>query len=436
MLKAKYVSVGYSAGAIGMIEAVRKFDKKSPILCVTKENYPAYGRPAIVDYAMHKIDEDGIFYKGKDYSKMRNVDMVLGTAVTGIDAKAHTLALSNGEQVSYEKLLINTGGKPISPPLPGKELKGVMHFFNLDEAKEMRRMAKEEGCRTAVVIGGGLIGLKATEALCHLGIKVTMVELMPVILSRSLDALSSRMMTEKLQKAGVNVITGSSVKEIIGDSKVRKVKLDNGTEIDTDLVYIAIGVTPDTELAERSGIKANKGIELDRRLQTSQKDIYAAGDAAKGYNFLTNSDMVIAIWPVARKMGHVAGLNMMGMEREYDGSIPMNSLYFEDLYTISYGESNPQDPKGYEILEKMYPDGKSYRKIVIKDDRIVGAVFVNDISRAGIVKGLMFECVPASKYKDQLLKKDFSFVHLPKDYREKVYTVPFIDLEVPKECKV
>ena len=435
MLKAKYVSVGYSAGAIGMIEAVRKFDKKSPVLCVTKENYPAYGRPAIVDYAMHKIDEEGIFYKGNDYSKMRGVDVKMGAAVTEINAKAHTLTLSDGEQVSYEKLLINTGGKPISPPLPGKELKGVMHFFNLDEAKEMRRQAKEMGVRSAVVIGGGLIGLKATEALCHLGVKVTMVELMPMILSRSLDALSSQMMTDKLRKAGVEVITGSSVKEIIGDTKVRKVKLDGGREIETELVYIAIGVTPDTELAEKTGIKVNKGIELDRRMQTSQKDIYAAGDAAKGYNFLTNSDMVIAIWPAARKMGFYAGLNMMGVDREYDGSIPMNSLYFEDLYTISYGDSNPQDPKGYEIMEKSYDNGKSYRKIVIKDNRIVGAVFVNDISRAGVVKGLMYECVPVAKYKDLLLKKDFSFVHLPKDYRDSVYTVPFIDLKVPESCK-
>lgn len=435
MLKAKYVSVGYSAGAIGMIEAVRKFDKKSPILCVTKENYPAYGRPAIVDYAMHKIDEEGIFYKGKDYSKIRGVDVKMGAAVTEINAKAHTLTLSDGEQVSYEKLLINTGGKPISPPLPGKELKGVMHFFNLDEAKEMRRQAKEMGVKNAVVIGGGLIGLKATEALCHLGVKVTMVELMPMILSRSLDALSSQMMTDKLRKAGVEVITGSSVKEIIGDTKVRKVKLDNGREIETELVYIAIGVTPDTELAEKSGIKVNKGIDLDRRMQTSQKDIYAAGDAAKGYNFLTNSDMVIAIWPVARKMGFYAGLNMMGVDREYDGSIPMNSLYFEDLYTISYGDSNPQDPKGYEIMEKSYDNGKSYRKIVVKDNQIVGAVFVNDISRAGVVKGLMYECVPIAKYKDLLLKKDFAFVHLPKDYRDSVYTVPFIDLKVPDSCK-
>lgn len=435
MLKAKYVSVGFSAGAIGMIEAIRKYDKKGKILCITKEKYPAYGRPAIVDYAMHKIDDEGIFYKGSGYSAMRNVDTVLGTAVSGIDASSHTLILQNGEQVSYEKLLINTGGKPISPPLPGKELEGVTHFFNLDEAKEMRRLVKEKGCRKAVVIGGGLIGLKATEALCHLGVKVTMVELMPMILSRALDGVSSAMMTEKLRKAGVEVITGTSVKEIIGDKTVRKVKLDNGQEIETDLVYMAIGVTPDTELAEKSGIKANKGIDLDRRMLTSQKDIFAAGDAAKGYNFLTNNDMIIAIWPVARKMGYFAGLNMMDMDREYDGSIPMNSLYFEDLYTISYGDSNPQDTKGYEILEKRYTDGKSYRKIVIRDDRVVGAVFVNDISRAGIVKGLMYECVPASKYKDQILKKDFSFVHVPKDYRDQTYTVPFINLEVPKECK-
>lgn len=436
MKKAKYVSIGYSAGAIGMIEAIRKYDGKSGILAVTRENYPAYGRPAIVDFAMNKIDENGIFYKGKDYGAFRNVETVLGTAVTDIDAKSRVIKLSNGEQVAYEKLLINTGGKPVSPPIPGKDLAGVMHFFNLDEAVQMRKAVKEQGAKRAVVIGGGLIGLKATEALCHLGVKVTMVELAPMILWRSLDAVGCRLMTEKLRAAGVDVITGTSVREIVGTKKAEKVRLETGQEIETDLVYIAIGVTPDTALAEKAGVKADKGVEVDRRMQTSVKDVYAAGDNAKGYNFLTDSSMVIAIWPVARCMGYHAGLAMMGVDSPYTGSIPMNSLYFEDLYTISYGESNPADAKGYEILEKLFPDGKTYRKFVIKDDRIVGAVFVNDISRAGIVKGLMYECVPVKKYKDNLLRKDFSFVHLPKDYRDKTYTIPFVSLEAARECRV
>ena len=231
-----------------------------------------------------------------------------------------------------------------------------------------------------------------------------------------------------MQKHGVTIYTNTSVTEILGDNRVRQVKLSNGEIIDTDLVYISIGVTPESKLAEDAGITVNRGIEVNRYMQTNLPDVYAAGDVAKGYNFLTKDNMVIAIWPVARKMGYFAGLSMVGKPLEYDGSIPMNSLYFEDLYTISYGETNPQNPSDYEIIEKLYDDGVTYRKFVIKDNRLMGAVFVNDITHAGIVKGLIYEDIPVSKYKDKLLKRDFSFVDLPKSYRAFVYGKPFKEL--------
>ncbi len=428
-MKTKYLSIGYSAGAIGMIEAIRQYDKKSKILALTKENFTAYGRPAIVDYAMGKIGDDGIAYKGKDYSEYRGVEAMLGREALKINPGLHTVEISGGKTVEYEKLLLNMGGKPISPPIPGKNLPGVMYFFSIDDARKMRKMVIEERAKRAVVIGGGLIGLKATEALSHLGVKVSIVELAPVILSRGLDPVGSDLMTKKLCEFGVDIYTKDEVVEITGDKKVRKVRLKSGLTIDTDLVFISIGVTPDTLLAENCGVKASKGIEVDRKMKTNIEDIYSAGDAAKGYNFVSKENMVIAIWPVARKMGYFAGLNMMGIDCEYDGSIPMNSLYFDDLYTISFGETNP--PSGsssYEILERFY-DKKTYRKIFIKDGLIAGAVFVGDISRSGIVKGLIYEKIPVAPFKDKLLKKDFSFINTPKKYRELIYTFPFKDLE-------
>ncbi len=428
MQKAKFVTIGYSAGAIGMIEAIRKNDKANRILAVSKEKYPVYGRPAILNYVMGQINEDGLFYGGIGYTKQKNVDTILGVEVVKINPDMHTLELSDGETVEYEKLLLNLGGKPISPPIPGKELEGVLNFFSLDDAKNMMMQVREAGAKIAVVIGGGLIGLKAAEALIKLGVKVSIVELAPTILSRALDPVSSMLMADKMKKLGVVIITETSVAEIIGDKKVKKVKLTNGQIMDTDMVYMSIGVNPDSKLAESAGIAVNRGIEVDRFMSTNKKDIFAAGDVAKGYNFLTGENMVLAIWPVARKMGFYAGLNMMGAGVKYDGSILLNSLYFEDLYTISYGETNPQNPEKYEILEKFYSDGRSYRKFFIKDDLIHGAVFVNDISRAGIVKGLMYEKIPVSMYKDFLLKKDFSFIHLPKYYRDNVYRKPYTEL--------
>ncbi len=436
MKKAQFVSIGFSAGAIGMIEAVRLFNNDAKILVVTKEPFPAYGRPAIVDYAMGKIADEGIFYKGSNYAKMRGVEAVTGVAVEKIDPASKVLTLSNGEKVEYGKLLVNTGGKPISPPMPGKELDGVMHFFDLGDAKKMRERVIDGGAKTAVVIGGGLIGLKAAEALVHLGVKVHMVELAPTILSRALDPVASKLMTDKLKAAGVEIYTETTVAEILGDKKVEKVKLSNGKTVDADLVYISIGVTPDSKLAEDAGAKADRGILVDRHMQTNLKDVYAAGDAVKGYNFVECIDQVIAIWPVARKMGHFAGLNMMDMNVEYDGAFPMNSLYFEDLYTISYGITNPENSKGIEIIEKMWSDGKTYRKFLLRSGKLIGAVYVNDITRAGVAKGLIYEGADVGAYKDHLLRDDFSFVHIDENYRRKVYTKPWTEIEAKMLCIV
>ncbi len=427
-MKAKYLSIGYSAGAIGMIEAIRKYDKKNKILAVTKENFTAYGRPAIVDYAMGRIGDEGIAYRGMEYSGFRGVDTILGKEAVKINAGTNTVELDDGTSIRYENLLLNTGGKPISPPIPGKELKGVMYFFNLDDAKEMRKKVIEKGAKSAVVIGGGLIGLKATEALTHLGVKVSIVELAPSILSKGLDPVGSCLMAEKLKAFGVGIYTGTEVSSINGEKTVRSVTLKSGDTIDTDLVFISIGVTPETKLAESCGVKASRGIEVDRFMKTNVPGIYCAGDAAKGYNFLNKENMVIAIWPVARKMGYFAGMNMMGFNCEYDGSIPMNSLYFDDLYTISFGETNPADPDSCEILEKFY-DRRTYRKLFIRDGLVEGAVFVNDISRSGIIKGLIYEKIPVNSFKDKLLNKDFSFIHTQKKYRDLVYTIPFKDLK-------
>ena len=243
-------------------------------------------------------------------------------------------------------------------------------------------------------------------------------------------------MKKRMEDKGVEIHTGVSVTEILGkNGKVCGAKLSDGRELSSDLVYIAIGVLPNTKLAEDAGIKCDRGILVERTMETNVKDIYACGDSTKGHNFLDcDKNMVIAIWPVARKMGYYAGFNMAGRKAIYDGSVPMNSLYFDDLFTVSYGDSNPVNPDEYEIMFKLFEDGITYRKFVIKNNRLVGAAFVNDISRAGVVKGLLYEDIPVSKYKDFLLRNDFSFIHLPKAYRDEVYQKPFEQLNGLEEA--
>jgi len=195
------------------------------------------------------------------------------------------------------------------------------------------------------------------------------------------------------------------------------VVLQDGTEVNCQLMIFAIGVTPNTELAKRAGIEVRKGILVDDHMQTNLPDIYAAGDVVEAYDMVMSTNRQIAIWPNAYVQGNIAGFNMAGTAEKYDGSFAMNSVEICDVPTISIGLTDPQE-KGYEVLERYDEAQKVYKKIVLKDDVIVGAIFVNKIDRAGVFTGLIKNRANVRLFKDALLRDDFGLVWLPEKFRK------------------
>jgi len=417
-----YVIVGNSTSAIAAIKAIRDNDKKGRITVISDEPHASYSRPLISYLLGKKVTLDKIGFCEKGFYKSNKVELILNKKATKLDLKKKYVVLSNKQKIFFDKLLIATGGLPIVPEIKGSALQGVFTFTKLSDAQEIEKYIKAHKVKKAVVAGGGLIGLKATEALVNLKIKVTIVELADRILSATFDEKASGLIEEALGKIRCNIVANNTIVEIKSrNNKLDEVVLKNRRKIATDLVIVAIGVRPNVELVKDTAIKTDKGILVDSFMQTNIKGIFAAGDCSQAKDLLLNTTRPIAIWPVAQKTGRIAGINMAvsdeKINKEYLGSFAMNSVELAGIPTISVGQTN-FNKKDCQILEYFDRSKSIYKKVVLKDNKIVGAIFVGDIERAGIYTGLIKDRINTEPFKEHLLKEDFGLINLPREYRK------------------
>jgi NAD(P)H-nitrite reductase large subunit len=445
----RHVIIGNSAAAVGAVEAIRHYDQDNPITIVADEPFPTYSRPLITYLLGGLVSESQMLYRPSDFYQRYEVEPMLGVRVTQIEPQHRELTLAGGGTLGYDKLLIATGGVPFVPSVPGGDLDGVFTFTRWEDARRMRHFIEAYGARRAVVVGGGFIGLKTTEGLLARGMQVTVIELADRILSASFDRTGSHLAEAILRRDGVEVRTGTTVQEIIGRAgRVDQVILREGERLECDLLLFAIGVHPNTALISQAAeIAANRGIVVDKYMRTTAPDVYAAGDVVEALDALLGVSRTIAIWPLAYRQGYVAGCNMAGVEREYEGGLPMNSVEVCGVPTISVGITNPQVEAGapgsrpgvattrdpplgisstqeeeYEILEHFNREEMTYKKLVLRHSRLVGVILIGDIDRAGIYTGLIRDRAPVGGFKEELLAENFGLISLPRDYRKHLVT--------------
>lgn len=415
-IKTEYAIIGNSAAGIGCVEGIRSVDAKGTITLISDEKYHTYSRPLITYYLGKKVVPDNMYYRPKNFYKTHGVNTLLGVTVIKIDAAKKELQLSDGNKVAYGKLLVGTGGAPFVPPIKGSDGPGVYTFTKWDEAKQVAKVADEN--TKAVIIGGGLIGMKSAEGLMELDSNVTIVELADRVLSAILDETGSKMFEDHLESLGARLVTGDTVTEIVRDGeKVTGVILKSGKKLACDMVIVAIGVVPNTALAKDAGVKTERGILVDEHLKTNKKDIYAAGDCVETYDVLRHIRRPQPIWPNAYIQGREAGKNMAGKKTAYAGGFGMNSVEVKGLPTITVGMYDA-DGKDYEVIKAGGRKEGAYKKIILKNDKIVGAIFVGDIDRAGIITGLIRDGVKVTAFKSSLIGNGFGYAVFPKEMRK------------------
>ncbi len=422
---AKYVVVGASAAGIGAVEAIREVDPVGTLTVISEELCPQYSRPMISDFVSGKADLNRIKCRNDQFWAKNTVQTLIGKTAIHLNLSDRYVELDGGELVQFEKLLIATGGKPFVPKMEGADRDGVFTFTTLSDAERLTQKITMSNAKAAVVIGAGLIGVSVTEALVKCGLKVTIVEFKDKILSLILDPTASDIVADAIKRAGVTIVTGQTVQRVLGRPENHKVVggavLTDGSQTQCDLVIVAIGVIPRTELVAGTDIKTSKGIVVDRHMQTSVPDVYASGDVAEAYDFVLNENRPLPLWPLAQIEGKIAGYNMAGKKTNYEGGTSMSALKYFDVPVISVGTVNTKDDSTYEVLVKHDQAKNVYKKLVFKDNVIVGMLFVNDIEKAGILFHLMKNGISVKKFKEELFSANFGLATLPSSLRRKLY---------------
>ncbi len=409
-MQTRYLIIGNSAAGVGAAEAIRQVDKEGVLTIVSEESYPAYSRPLISKYLARERTLEGMLFRPPDFYDENNILFLSGKKVTHLELDYQTASLDDDEQITWEKLLLAVGGKPIFPKMRGSDKTGVFTFTNLDDAKAIDRFLDNR--RKAVVIGGGLIGISAAEALVKRGLDVAIVEMKETTLNTILDQQASLMVEEALKQAGLTIITGHTVVEVGGTESVEGAILNNGDTLPCDLLLVAIGVLPRCELALDAKLEMNRGIVVDHHMATNHPDVYACGDVAQAYDFAYGENRLSPIWPNAYVGGRTAGFNMAGIQTKYPGGTAMNSLSYFGVDITSAGIATVPSSNGYEVVSKQ--ESNTYQKIILKDSIIVGMIFVGNIEKSGIIFGLMRDRVNVESFKRSILADDFGLAFLPR----------------------
>ncbi len=380
-----YVIVGNSAAGISAADTLRRLNPDARITMVDYDSHGAYARCMIPEVVSGESELSGIIYRNEYFYQSRGIEL-LRDRVVSLHPERHLVKLASGKELCYHRLLVATGAKPVKLDIEGMDVLGVLNLRTYDDAVNLATLAVKS--HRAVVLGGGLVGIKGALALRRRGVpRVTVVVKSNRLLSRQLTSEASALLEHELALAGVTVIRGMNPKRIGSNAgRVNTVVLENGRELLADIVLAAKGVRPNAGLVRDAGGLADRGIQVNDYLQTSLNDVYAAGDCIEVTDTVTGRKSPAGLWPLAVEQGRYAAFNMSGRRRKYPPPVAsMNAVRFGDFSIISVG---PVDISGDKVFT-YGPKNGVYRRLVFRDGRLVSAVFTGSIERAGIYTWLI-----------------------------------------------
>jgi len=372
------------AGASGLTAAsnIRKYDDESQIIVFTTQKHVAYSPCAIPYVIGGHIDSfnDIIMHKPEEYLR-KNIRILTESKVCEINNDITELTYEdkkgNKQNLKYDKLVIATGGKPLIPPIPGKDLEGVFKVRTVEDGEEI--LAYSQNCKNVILVGGGAIGLELGSELAHKGIKVTIAEMMPQLFPRSFDKEMSDKFQDHLQGKNIEILTSSAVESINGETKVESVTID-GVEKPADMVILSTGVRPQTDLAESIGCELGQfAIKVNPHMETSVPNVYAAGDCVEVTNAITGDITLSPLGTTAVRQGIILAKNLAGHEIEFQPVLNSTVSQIGEMEMGAVGITQQEAEKlGIPIVvssieslsrARYYPGSKPlYLKLIAKTD--------------------------------------------------------------------
>lgn len=395
----KVVIIGNGVSGVNVAGNLRKIDKDIEIEIFTDEPYHYYPRPRLIDLLADKITLDEIYFYPEDWYKKNNIDVHLSSPVKELYPEKKEILLFSGEKVRYDVLVLANGAVPSIPPIKGADRSGVFSIRWLDDVLRLKERIKRSG--EVIAIGGGLLGLEIASALQTSGVKTKVIEILPWLLPRQLDEIGGKLLEKILEGRGLEIFTNVATEEILGDAEVSGVKTKDGKVFNGDTVVITAGIRSSIDLAKSGGLNVNRGVVVDDLLRTSREDIYALGDVAEW------NGRVYGIIPPALDQAKIVASNILGENNRYVGTIPSNILKVAGIDLFSIGTINSESD--CKVLYSVDEEKGIYKKFVIRDNKIIGAILLGDRKNATHIERVVKQGIDISRFKNDIISNDFDW---------------------------
>lgn len=398
---ADYVIIGNGIASLGCIDGIRSVDKDGKITVISREKHPTYARPLISYYLEGKTTPEKMKYRSDDFYEKNGVTVVYGENAEKIDGGR---VVCENSSYDFSSLLIATGSSPFVPPFEGLDsVEKKFSFMTLDDALELE--AAVDKSSRVLIIGAGLIGLKCAEGLAGRSAHITVCDLADRVLSSILDEPCAKIVADRLTDAGIELRLGTSA---AGFDK-NTAHMTDGTDVEFDVLVLAVGVRANIALAKDAGLACGRGITVDEKMRTSAEGIYAAGDVCEMSNLYSDDKKVMAILPNAYIGGYTAGVNMAGGEARFENPVPMNSIGFFGYHIMTAGSYEG------ELFEQT--DGDTVKKLYTENGCLNGFMMLGNVARAGIYTSLIRNKTPLSEVDFDLVAKEPSLIAFTEKYR-------------------
>lgn len=423
----RYLIIGNGAAGTAAAQKLRQLDTNGEITILTAEGPDAYSKCLLSDYLFADYREANLRFKEADFYQRHRIQVYSNQQVMAIDFETKSVSSKPiGEakipcnHFEYDKLLIATGSKPVVPRIPGLERANPYFLNTLADANRIRNDLKQ--AHQVLIVGAGFIGLEVAFNLRKNGLNVTVVERAARILPTQLDAIAARIITRGLEAEGIQLVLNSAVtivrpkrnlKRLLRmSSPVSQVDLEDGSTLEVDMLIMAVGSRPNLDFLKPGQLDGERGILVDKHLRTSVPDVYAAGDVVESVDGATGKRSLSPIWPNAVIQGESAAANMVGIGWELDQLVGMqNAAEFREIPLIAMGQVAADGPEIDELLD-FRPVQGVYRKILFRDDRIIGMLFLGDISQSGVIGAFLKAQTPVSQLKLEFLKPNFGYTEV------------------------
>ena len=332
----KIVIIGSGVAAISAAETIRKHNKNIGVLIISEEEYYPYIRMQLSKALSNNLNINSIYLKEENWFLDNSIGFIKGQKVVNIDPNSKTVETSMGLNIEYTKLILANGSSPFIPPIENINLNGVFTIRQFKDVENIKKYIKENNVKNVAVIGGGLLGIEAAWSLVSSGqdLKLNIIQNSDRVLSRQVDKQGGDIIENVMNKNSIIVHKNANTKILLGENKVQGLKFEDGREISAEMVIISAGVRSNKNIAKVCGIDVDRGIKVNEYMETSIKDIYAAGDVAE------LNGKVLGLWPIADNQGKIAGLNSIGIKTSYKEEKPSSMLMVMDMSLFSSGDIN------------------------------------------------------------------------------------------------